>query len=277
MNTANSTLVSSPTALDVEQLLAEIDAVEPGFYLRVDEDSPFFAAPADVWVRPAHHFRNPDEVAQNVGSGSYLVNYSEIYDLGGRLIPLEERPDGWWTEQLEATPNTYAMFTPNAAHRLGRNYLIIGRGKYLVAAGTTLDGERAFETISVDESMRRGLLELETYMPAVLAAKPTWADEPTARSIDDLSDVDTIAVTYSRRGFLPDGFTWDAHVSIDQYVTIARQTGAVVRVDTLTPTVYVGEPRVIGDEAGMSPEQLRALADAVRRMADELETIHAAQ
>lgn len=275
MNSFNSTLVGSPTALDVEELLAEIDTVEPGYYLRVEEDSPFFAAPVDVWVRPARHFRNPDEVAQNVGSGSYYVNYSEIYDLQGRLIPLEERPDGWWAQQLESTPNTDVMFKENAVHRLGRNYLIVGRGRYLVAAETTLDGERAFETISVDESIHRTLAELETYMPAVRAAKPEWADEPTARSIDDLSDEDTIAVSYSRGGFLPDGFTWDANVSIDQYVVISRQTGAVVRVDTLTPTVYVGEPRVIGDEAGMSPEQLRTLGTALRNMADEFEAIQA--
>lgn len=275
MNSTNSTLVGSPTALDVEELLAEIETVEPGYYLTVEQDSPFFAAPAEVWVRPARYFRNPVEVAQNVGSGSYLVHYCEIYDLDGRLIPLEERPDEWWAEQMEITPNGYGFFIPNAAHRLGRSYLVIGRGSYLVAAETTVDGERAFETISVDESMRRGLLELEVYMPAVRAAKPGWAEEPTARSIDDLSDADTIAVSYTKRGFLPDGFTWDAQVTIDQYVTISRQTGAVVRVDTLTPTVYVGEPRVIGDEAGMSPGQLRALSSAVRLMADVLEAIQA--
>lgn len=270
MNTIDSTLVGSPTALDVEELLAEIDAVEPGYYLSVEEDSPFFAAPVDVWVRPARDFRNPDEVAQNVGSRSYLVHYSEIYDLDGRLIPLEERPDGWWAEQFETTPSAWGIFTPNAVHRLGRNYLIVGRGDYYVAAETLVDGERAFETVTVQELMRRDMAGLEKYLPTAMAAKPIWADEPTLRCISDDGD-EGFSITYSRAGFLCGSDpVWDAYVAIEQFVEFDAD-GDVLRADEPRPVVSVEEPR--RHVPAPTPDGLRGLAKGLSAMADLYESI----
>lgn len=260
-------------AAAVEELLAEIDAVEPGYYLTVEEDSPFFAAPVDVWVRPARYFRNPDEVARNVGNRSYLVHYSEIYDLDGRLIPLEERPDGWWAEQFEATPSAWALFTPNAVHRLGRNYLIVGRGDYYVTAETVVDGERAFETVTYQELTRRDLAGLEKYLPTALAAKPIWADEPTLRCISDDGD-EEFSITYSRAGFLCGSEpVWDAYVAIEQFVEF-DDNGDVLRADEPRPVVSVEQPR--RHDPDPTPAALRALAKGIADMADELESIQAA-
>ena len=259
-------------AAAVESILRELAELPPQHFLRLGDDDPFYEEPMPVRVRPASDFYDVDEVVGMIGTRRTFTS-ADIFDLTGRRVPREERPDEWWEAQRAITPTSGVFYESNAVHRLGHGYMIVGRGSYYVVAETTVDAERAFETISVEEQQRRDMAELEALMPAVLAAKPGWAEEPTLASIDDYSEADTIAVSYSRGGFLPDGFTWDAQVSIDQYVVISRQTGAVVRVDTLTPTVYVGEPRVIGDEAGMRPEQLRALADAVRNMADELEPI----
>jgi hypothetical protein len=272
MNT--TTVQPARSVAAVESILRELSELPPDHYLTLGNDDPFYEEPMPVRVRPATDFSDADEMAAMIGTRKPF-NSADIFDLTGRRVPRTERPAEWWEAQRAITPTSGVFYESNAVHRLGHDYLIVGRGMYYVVAETWLDGKRAFETITIEESMRRDMEALEEYMPAVLAAKPGWAEEPTLKSIDDLSEADTIGVSFTRRGFLPNGFAWDAEVSIDQYVTISRQTGAVVRVDTLTPTVYVAEPRRIADAAGMSPEQLRALSSAVRMMADVLEAIQA--
>lgn len=270
----NQTIVQAErNTAAVEKILRELSEIPAHHYLTLGDDDPFYEEPTPVRVRPASDFADVAEIAAKVGKPNAYFYAADVFDLTGRKVPISERPAEWWAEQRKVTPTSVIFYETNAVHRLGHDYLMVGRGRWYVIAETRVDGQRAFETISDDEQTRRDLAELELLMPAVHAAKPEWADEPTIRSIDNDTDADTIAVTYSRGGFLPDGFTWDAEVSIEQYVVISRQTGAVVRVDTLTPTLYVGEPRVIGDEAGMRPDQLRALAEAVRNMADALEPI----
>lgn len=274
MNNNDSTLCSAPETIDVGPLVAEIAALDPGYYLTLGDDSPAYEEPTDVRVRPASDFYNAETVAAKIGKRSETIVTADVYDLTGRKVPRSERPSEWWEQQKAITPPTSAFYVANAVHRLGHDYLIVGRGEFYVAGETVLDGERAFETITVEEAMRRDLEALEEYMPAVLAAKPEWAEEPTVKSIDDNSDDDTIGVFYALGGFLPDGFNSDVEVRIDQYVVIARQTGAVVRVDPLTATTYLPEPRYSGD-TGLTVDELRTLSGAFASMADALDRIKA--
>lgn len=271
MNAVESTETKT-IAAEIPSLLDEIDAVPEKHRLTLGDESALYREPVEAWTRPASDFTDPEEVAQHIGSPTYMVNYAEFYDLEGREVPKSTRTPEWWAEQTATTPTTRFHFEHNAAHRLGTDYLMVGHGQYLVAAETTLDGVRAFETISAREAAKRERDKLAVHMPIVLAAKPVWADEPTLSSIDDDSEPGRLGVFYFRTGFLPCEFNESVQIEIAQYARLDTTTGRVLEADAPTPSVYIPDVRSV-DDAALTVEELREIGDGIRAMADVLESI----
>lgn len=273
MNAVKS-IEAQTIAAEIPGLLKEIAALPEKHYLTLGDESALYQEPRDVWIRPASDFRDAEKVAQNVGNWSYEVHYADFYDMSGRHIHLTERSELWRGIQEAITPTTWHHFAANAVHRYGHDFLMVGRGSYVVDAETTLDGERAFETISARELMRRERAELEQYMPAVIAKKPVWADAPTLSSIDDDSEPGTLGVFYFRSGFLPCDFNEHVRVEIAQYVHIDTTTGDVIEAEDVTPSIYIPEPRR-AEDVPLTANELRAIGDAIRAMAELLAEIQA--
>lgn len=268
MNTHQAT-----AANDFAQLLIDLENVPSGSFLQVVEGDALYLEPAAVWIRPATQFDDPEAIAAKIGHPYSTITAADFYTLDGQRVTKADRYEGWWAEQVAITPMQPARVEHNAIHRFGNDYIIVGRGVWYVTAETTVDGERAFETISADERDRRRLEKLESLMPAVIEAKPHWADDPTVAAIDDDPRSGSFAVSYLLDGFLSDGEVPGAEVRLEQWVTFDRASGDVTARNDVQPYVLVTEAS--RSDEYLSPAQLTTFADAVRNMAAKLAEIRA--
>lgn len=179
----------------IDDLLAHVAAVPTDHYWTLDEGDLLYNAPTDVLVVRASGTRNPESI--EVGSEHV---FADFYDLNGHRLTLSERPDDWFSQQSEIRKPGTMWGTPNAVHRLGNDYLMIGRGQWYVTGETTIDGERAFEFGSGREYFARlreqQLQEKREFLeanPIIEASMPWWSKDLNIEQSDELGEV---LVTY---------------------------------------------------------------------------------
>ena len=164
---------------DVRETLADLERLEPDQYLQLNPGHPaFFYAPADVWVRPASDFTDPDEVRARIGTRWARRRFADLFSVQtGERVAWSQSPDGYVAEQLEKLPPTQRenYFAQNVVTRVG-GYLLVGRGAWDTVAERVLDGEPAFEFISSEEVRRRETSARSKFLPIAEKHKPEWAE-----------------------------------------------------------------------------------------------------
>jgi len=161
----------------IDTLLDTLKTLDDNHYLTVSEGDDLYVAPTPNVVVPLSQLRTPGEVGD-------WHSFADFYDLHGHRLTLAERPDTWLAEQSEIRDPGSQRFTLNAVSRLGDDYLMVGRGDWVVTGETTIDGERAleFETVEkhLDGMVERSREEKRAFLdanPIIEQSKPAWAIE----------------------------------------------------------------------------------------------------
>lgn len=176
----------------IDKLLTDLAQVPEKHYWTLDEDDFLYNPPTDIMVVPASTVRDPGRTRE--AGEEFLLG--DIYDLNGRRIPLSERPEGWWDQQSEIRKPGRGVYSENAVHRLGDDYLVVGRGQMFLTGETTIDGERAFEVVCRDiyfelqrerrAEERRAFLDAN---PIIEASQPWWATGIDMEQGDELGEI----------------------------------------------------------------------------------------
>lgn len=240
----------------IDKLLIDLAAVPEGHYWTLDDGDPLHIPPTDMMVVLASTVRDPD----NTDTGDPCV-FADIYDLNGRRIPLSERPEGWIDQQAEIRKPGREWGTENAVHRLGDDYIVIGRGQWYVTGETTIDGERAFEVGTAAEFLARdreqSRQESRAFLdqnPIIEASQPWWADNIDVENRKELGEV---LVNYSYSINVDDLF-------LGQEATLkgGKLTLGEVELQNGYHTVPIDEFTVLA-------KQLRGLGYVLNRLAEE--------
>lgn len=256
----------------MDELLTALNNLEPGHFLTLEENHPLYVAPVDsIWL-PASDLLisgNTDSVTGRPAS------FIDLYTLDGRLVPADERPEGWFDSEKanELTRSEASMM--NAVHRLGDRYIVIGRG-FWTGGRSKIDGELYFEFISDAEAMRRDRAELAEHLPLVLRNKPEWAEEPKLMNLDidrdnTESGVVEIEVRYWSPDFLPESCEWDAELQISSYV-VMDVDGNVLRSEPPKPYIYIAEQREI-DSPPMTAADIYRIAEGMADLATKFREV----
>lgn len=265
----STSIISRPEVFDhVAETLAKIEKLEPRQYLRLDAADAAYFAPADVWVRPASDFVNPDDVRAAIGTWRSTMSLIDLFSIEtGERVGMNELPDGYFREHLEKLPigqrDTYAIH--NAVTKIGE-YLCVGRGSWDVVAERVLDGEPAFELISPDEAERRDNAEKAKFMPMAEKHKPSWATKVTVAEVDTFDNL--IEVFYESGEFVSADCECKASAVLSQRFAF-NMDGQVVDKGRLIPLLDAPEVHLIDDV--VTPQDLRHFANGLYRLAVELE------
>lgn len=263
----STSIISRPEVFDhVAETLTKIEKLERNEYLLLDASDAAYFAPADVWVRPASDFVNPDDVRAAIGTWQSTMSLIDLFSIKtGKRVGMNELPDGYFSDHLEKLPigqrNCYAIH--NAVTKIG-DYLCVGRGSWDVVAERVLDGEPAFELISPEESERRDKAEKAKFLPIAEAHKPAWAKKVTVAEIEVQDNL--IGLVYETNDFV--NADCKASAILVQRVAFTMD-GEVADKGRLTPVLDAPEVRLIDDV--VTPQDLRQFANGLYRLAVELE------
>ena len=217
---------------EIEALLEAVDKVPEGSVVTLTEGDELWREPLEVWVRPASHLRDPDDIAEK-----FEHWFGDYFDFTGRRIPLEERDDAWFAEREAITPFTHAFLVDNSVHRFGDDCLFISRGSFFFQGETTLDGERAFEFHSPDVMSARREAELQPILEAAQKVAPKWALPVTLDDIERAADEEGRDVYYYGPDFA-EHIEGDAIVRLSM---IARfdADGNLVEQGPVEPSIHI--------------------------------------
>lgn len=239
----------------IDKLLVDLAKVPEGKYWAVDEGDPLYTAPSDTVIVLASYLRTPNPP---MDEEHYWADY---YDMNGRRLPLEERPVEWHREQEKIREIAKTQFTLNAVNRYGDDYLVVGRGLWYAAGETTIDGELAYEFISLKEYLERAgqrrVQERQDFLaanPIVEASMPWWAKD---LSIEQGDKVGEVSINYSYS------------IGVDD---LFLNQGATFRAGTLTLDdieMHNGYNTIPVAEFATVAGELRGFADALDRLAEE--------
>lgn len=256
-------VLASVSKAAIDGALTTITELTAEQYCLAAGDDELYQDPPERQIVPASLYRHPEGI--EIGDISPQVDF---YDLSGRRIPVEERPDGWFDAQVEIRHPHEAggpepTYTPNAVFRLGDDFIMVGRGQYVVVEETLHDGEVAFVEERADIYLARTSQEAREEKarflednPIIEESKPWWAKTFDVEQGDGLGET---IVTYTLSPAVDDLFLCQE---------------AVLKGGTLT----FGEVELQNGYHAMTRSEwtsvagdLRHLADALLRLADEHE------
>ncbi|MFT4282518.1 hypothetical protein [Microbacterium sp.] len=183
MNTTNTTDIHPGIAA----ILSDLEALPDGHYLTVSEGDFGYepAANEGTWVRPASDFTSisADELRADIEAGREHV-FGRWFRMDGTVVPKSERPEEWMDAEWPSI-HSAVQVTVNAVDVSAGGYLWVSFGVWIPVAETVVDGEPAFEFVTIEERVRRVMVArdeeeqsfLDEHADAIEAVRPWWADE----------------------------------------------------------------------------------------------------
>lgn len=261
---------------EVRQTLTDLESLEPNQYLRLDPGHPAYYEPADIWVRPASDFADPDEVRASIGTHWSRRRFADLFSVQtGERVAWSQSPDGYVAEQLEKLPFTQRenYFQQNVVTRVG-GYLLVGRGAWDTVAERVLDGESAFEFISSDEAARRKTAAKNKLLPQIEKHRPAWA---TPVSADDMNGPigGEFEVLFQGPNLAGEHDGWDTTVQLSQTIVFSLE-GDIVATMPVMPNVLIDNSHLATPDIDYmtSVEAIMKSGTALVQLASDLHWAH---